>query len=210
MLWISMMLFLNNHHAPYMGWPQFHMYHHECFCHHCLNLAWSYAVFDWHLGHNSSQNPWKDSALDLTTLHTDATLLFIHTMTLDWLFWVGILQLFVPFEGNNYQTSPISACTLSPIQANSPIKIKTKCSCLPSPSSIYFILLLHWSCWSVTGFPVIWVFLEANAKFSQMISYSTSTGVNQAFLWAIVYSYKRKNLRKKWYIKVTRWMTLVK
>ena len=53
-------------------------------------------------------------------------------------------------------------------------------------------------------------FLEANAKFSQMISYSTSTGVNQAFLWAIVYSYKRKNLRKKWYIKVTRWMTLVK
>ena len=74
MLWISMMLFLNNHHAPYMGWPQFHMYQHECFCHHCLKLAWSYAVFDWHLGHNSSQNPWKDSALDLTTLHTDPTL----------------------------------------------------------------------------------------------------------------------------------------
>ena len=115
-----------------------------------------------------------------------------------------------PLWGNNYQTSPISACTLSPIQANSPIKIETKCSCLPSPSSIYFILLLHWSCWSVTGFPVIWVFLEANAKFSPMISYSTCTGGNQAFLWAIVYSYKRKNLRKKWYIKVTRWMTLVK
>ena len=123
-----------------MGCPQFHMWKHECFCHHCPNLARSYALIDWHIGHNSSQNPWKDSALDLTTLHTDPTLPnFINKITLDWLFWVRILQLFVPFEGNNYQTSPISACTSSPIQANSPIKIKLNVHVfLPPPQSILF------------------------------------------------------------------------